>query len=129
MKILKSLIGKYVIVQSISGVFFGKLTEYDPKTEHAGLHNVRRISGWEGAFTLSGIAKDAKGCDKIFISTRVDRILLPKVGEIVPVENPRYLAGKRTYDGTDESAISETKIYFDFEFEEEEPKKKRFIFF
>ena len=74
--------GKYVLVRTYSaGVHFGKLVERNGK--ELVLDESRRIWSWEGAFTLSKIAKDGVGSGKL--SVRVDGVLLTEAIEVLPL--------------------------------------------
>jgi len=76
------MIGKQVIVRTYSaGVHFGTLSSRDGKK--VVLTDARRIWHWEGAFTLSAVAKEGvKKTSKL--SVAVPQILLTEAIEIIP---------------------------------------------
>lgn len=77
-------IGKYVVVRTnAAGVHYGVLKEYDPATRHATLTESRRLWYWNGAFTLSAVAKNGvKQGSKI--AADLDSITISQVEEILP---------------------------------------------
>lgn len=80
--IYSDFIGKYVIARTYSaGVHVGFLEEIDETK--AILKDSQRIWKWEGAFTLSEIAKYGLSCNSK-ISESVEKILLTQAIEIIP---------------------------------------------
>lgn len=83
-KFMETNIGKKVIIRGDrSGVEFGTLVARNGR--EVTLHNARRIWYWEGAASLSQLAKDgtAKPADCRFTVT-VDSITILDVIEIIP---------------------------------------------
>ena len=75
-------VGKYVLVRTYSsGVHIGQLMVRNGK--EVLLDDARRIWSWEGAFTLSKIAKDGVGSGKL--SVRVGGVLLTEAIEVLPL--------------------------------------------
>ena len=84
---MESNIGKKVIIRGDrSGVEFGTLVEY--KGSEVTLHNARRIWYWDGAATLSQLAKEGtkkpKNCR---FTVYVDSIIILDAVEIIPCTN------------------------------------------
>lgn len=78
----KEMIGKKIIVRTYSaGVHFGTLVSRDGR--EVVLQAARRIWYWEGAFTLSAVAKTGVG-ENSKLSVTVDEILLTEAIEIIP---------------------------------------------
>lgn len=74
-------IGKYVVVRTYSaGVHVGILESKE--NQSAILSQTRRIWYWEGAFTLSAVAKNGITGGKI--STTLDSIEIEGVIEVIP---------------------------------------------
>ena len=75
-------VGKYVLVRTYSsGVHIGQLMVRNGK--EVLLDDARRIWSWEGAFTLSKIAKDGVGSGKL--SVRAGGVLLTEAIEVLPL--------------------------------------------
>lgn len=81
---MESNIGKKVIIRgNNSGVEFGTLVEY--KGNEITLHNARRIWYWDGAATLSQLAKDGtKKPENCKFTVYVDSITILDAVEIIP---------------------------------------------
>lgn len=81
---MENNIGKKVIIRGDrSGVEFGTLVEQ--KGQEVTLHNARRIWYWEGATTLSQLAKDGtKNPLKCKFTVSVDSITILDAIEIIP---------------------------------------------
>ena len=84
---MESNIGKKVIIRGDrSGVEFGTLVEY--KGSEVTLHNARRIWYWDGAATLSQLAKDGtKKPENCRFTVYVDSITILDAVEIIPCTN------------------------------------------
>ena len=84
---MESNIGKKVIIRGDrSGVEFGTLVEY--KGSEVTLHNARRIWYWDGAATLSQLAKDGtKKPENCRFTVYVDSIIILDAVEIIPCTN------------------------------------------
>lgn len=81
---MESNIGKKVIIRGDrSGVEFGTLVAY--KGREVTLHNARRIWYWDGASTLSQLAKDGtKNPENCKFTVYVDSITILDAVEIIP---------------------------------------------
>ena len=81
---MESNIGKKVIIRGDrSGVEFGTLAAY--KGREVTLHNARRIWYWDGAATLSQLAKDGtKNPENCKFTVYVDSITILDAVEIIP---------------------------------------------
>lgn len=77
-------IGKYVIVRGeASGVFFGVLSARDGREVR--LTNCRRLWYWDGAASISQLAKDGtKSPDNCKFTVAVDEIEIIDVIEVIP---------------------------------------------
>lgn len=84
---MKNNIGKKVIIRGDrSGVEFGTLVEY--KGSEVTLHNARRIWYWDGAATLSQLAKEGtKKPENCKFTVYVDSIIILDAVEIIPCTN------------------------------------------
>ena len=84
---MESNIGKKVIIRGDrSWVEFGTLVEY--KGSEVTLHNARRIWYWDGAATLSQLAKDGtKKPENCKFTVYVDSITILDAVEIIPCTN------------------------------------------
>ena len=84
---MESNIGKKVIIRGDrSGVEFGTLVAY--KGSEVTLHNARRIWYWDGAATLSQLAKDGtKKPENCRFTVYVDSIIILDAVEIIPCTN------------------------------------------
>lgn len=83
---MTNLKGKQVIIRSYgAGVFFGKLADYNMKNNIVELHNARRLWYWDGAASISQIAKEGvklpKNCK---FTVTVDQIQIAQVIEVIP---------------------------------------------
>lgn len=78
------MIGKYCIVRGISsGVFAGTVKEIDG--QRVLMENVRRIWYWDGAASISQLAKSGTAVPKnCKFTVRVDSALILDVIEIIP---------------------------------------------
>lgn len=83
---LEKLIGKKVIIRcDRAGVFYGTLSEFDDKEKIAKITKCRRIWYWDGAASLSQLAKEGvtkKESSKFTVV--VDEIYVCGVIEIIP---------------------------------------------
>ena len=81
---MKNNIGKKVIIRGDrSGVEYGTLVEYEGS--EVTLHNARRIWFWDGAATLSQLAKDGtKNPENCKFTVYVDSITILDAVEIIP---------------------------------------------
>ncbi len=86
----KELLNKFVLVRTYSaGVHFGTLVDRD-KTEVL-LENAKRIWSWEGAFSLSEIAKTGLNLEKSKISVSVEKIILTEATEVIVISDTSNL--------------------------------------
>lgn len=81
---MKNNIGKKVIIRGDrSGVEYGTLVEYEGS--EVTLHNARRIWYWDGAATLSQLAKEGTGKpENCKFTVYVDSITILDAVEIIP---------------------------------------------
>lgn len=83
---LEKIIGKKVIIRcDRAGVFFGTLVEFDAENKIAKIESCRRIWYWDGAASLSQLAKEGvtnKQSSKFTVT--VDEIIVCGVIEIIP---------------------------------------------
>lgn len=80
---------QYVVVRTYSaGVHAGFLKRLDEQTQTVELVQARRIYRWDGAFTLSALAKEGplKPATSMF-SVEVDSIILLEAIEVIPTTN------------------------------------------
>ena len=81
----ENLIGKRVVIRAGSaGVHYGTLIEREGQEAH--LQNARRIWSWQGALSLSEIAKKGLDVKASKISVPVDDIILTTVIEVLGTE-------------------------------------------
>ncbi len=77
-------VGELVIIRTYSaGVFFGRLKAREGK--EALLEDSRRLWSWEGAFTLSAVAREGVTSARLSISE--PEKLITEVIEVIPVSN------------------------------------------
>lgn len=86
MKAIENMMGKKVIIRAErAGVHYGTLAEADIENGVVTLHSSRRIWYWDGAASISQLAKtgttEPKNCK---FTVYVDEILISGVIEVIP---------------------------------------------
>lgn len=103
---METNIGKKVIIRgNYSGVEFGTLAAQNG--QEVTLHNARRIWHWEGAASLSQLAKDGTACPiNCRFTVTVDSITILDAIEIIPCTDKAI----KSIEGVDEWKCQKQKL-------------------